>query len=618
MSDELLPYYNRELAYIRQSGEEFAKKYPKIAGRLRLTPTGSQDPHVERILEGFAFLCARIRHKLDDDFPELTDALLSILYPHYLAPTPSMSIVQFDIDRSQAELAQGYHVPRATRIDTEPVDGERCHYQTSYDTTLWPFVVEQAGVRGRPYETPATRFASQSPAVLHLRLSTFNPAVKFSQFRLNSLRFYLHSAEGVNAQVLYELIFNNTLEVAIAASPRDPRPLVLPKTAIQAVGFDREQAILPYTARSFAGYRLLSEYFALPEKYLFFEIQGIDPSRLAGAGDKLDLFLFLNKTSPDLERHVTSDSFRLGCTPVVNLFPMRADPFVLHHTQTEYRIVPDARRPRAFEVYSVEKVSATSPDGEEMEFAPFYSFKHASDRAAQHAFWYASRRLNVAEADEFGEENAATDIYLSLVDLNFTPHVPADWTLALEVTGLNRDLPKRLPFGSGRPELELPDGRGPIARATCVTPPTPTHRPPLKARALWRVISHLSLNHLSLADNEEGTEALREILKIYNTNDTAATRDLIEGLTAVSSRRVVGRVTGPVGGFCRGIEVNLTLDEEKFLGSGAYLFASVLDRFLGLYANINSFSKLVATTRQREPQGEVWRWPLRTGERVLV
>jgi type VI secretion system protein ImpG len=253
-----------------------------------------------------------------------------------------------------------------------------------------------------------------------------------------------------------------------------------------------------------------------------------------------------------------------------------------------------------------------------VEFASFYSFKHAVDRAEQNTFWYASRRPNLAEADERGEEEASTEMYLSLVDLNFSPSVPHDWTVDLEVTCVNRDLPRRLPFGGGRPELDLTGGKGPITRVECITHPTPTRRPPLKNRALWRIISHLTLNHLSLTDEAEGVDALREILKLYNTNDNPETRSMLEGVARMSTRRVVGRISGAGGGFCRGIEVQLLLDEEKFLGSGAYLFASVLDRFLGLYATINSFSKLVVTTRQREAQGEYWRWPLRAGEQVLL
>jgi type VI secretion system protein ImpG len=544
--------------------------------------------------------------------------MLGVLYPHYQAPTPSMAVVQFNLDRTQAELTAGYRVPRGTTIETEPVDGERCHYQSCYDTTLWPLQVETAALQGRPYEAPNTRFSAQAPAVVHLRLATFSEAVKFGQFGCKALRFFLHAGEAHNIYLLYELLFNNTMEIALAGSPRDTKPFILPKSAITAVGFARDQAVLPYSSRSFAGYRLLSEYFSFPEKFLFFELQGIDPRYLQHVGSRLEVYFYLNRTSAELERQVSSDTFRLGCTPMVNLFTMRADPFVLSHTQTEYRVIPDARRAAAVEIYSIDKVTATSPAGEQTEFAPFYSFKHAVERAEQNTFWHATRRPNIAAVDERGEEDASTEMYLSLVDLNFTPTIPPEWTVDLEVTCVNRDLPRQLPFGGGRPELELPGGKGPISRAVCVVHPTPTQRPPLNARALWRVISHLTLNHLSLADDKEGVEALREILKLYDTKNSPESRALLEGVAGVKSRRVVGRVSGPLGGFCRGMEVNLLLDEEKFHGSGAFLFASVLDRFLGLYTSINSFSKLVVTTRQREAQGEVWRWPLRTGEQVLL
>ena len=291
---------------------------------------------------------------------------------------------------------------------------------------------------------------------------------------------------------------------------------------------------------------------------------------------------------------------------------------MLSHTQTEYRIIPDARRPAAVEIYSIDKVFATSPGGEQFEFAPFYSFKHAVDRAEQNTFWYASRRPNIAESEDRGEEEASTELYLSLVDLNFSPSVPDDWTVDLEVTCVNRDLPRRLPFGGGRPELDLTGGKGPISRVVCVTHPTPTRRPALKRKPM-RIISHLTLNHLSLSDNEEGTDAGCERSSSCITPTTLLRREPCSGNRGREEpARVIGRISGQNGGFCRGMEVQLLLDEENFLGSGQFLFAAVLDRFLGLYTSINSFSKLVVTTRQRETQGEFWRWPLRTGEQVLL
>lgn len=617
MTDELLPYYNRELAFIRSLGAEFAQAHPKIAARLRLGNEGSQDPHVERLVQAFAYLNARTRHKLDDDFPELTDALLGVLYPHYQSPVPSLAIAQFLLDRGQAELTAGYNLPAGTSIDSEPVDGEAMRFRTSYDVKAWPFEVAAATFGGRPFAAPMTSRSAQAASVVRIELRTFADTVPFSTFAPDKLRFYLHPTEPQTAYALYEMLFNDTLEIALAKSPRDPEPTILPRSSLRPVGFDPDQGLIPYSARSFLGYRLLTEYFAFPEKFLFFDLTGITAERLARFDDQLDIYFYLSRGSADLERGVEADTFRLGCTPIVNLFEQRAEPIALTHTQTEYRVVADARRVRSVEVYSIDRVTATAPDGERMEYLPFFSFKHAVDRASQQTFWSVSRRPAVRQRDSV-DRDPGTDLFLSLVDLGFTPSAPAEWTLDIETTCSNRDLPRHLPFGGGRPYLDLPDGRGPVGEVRCVAPPTPLYQPALGRGAMWRIVSHLSLNHLSLAEATEGADALREILKLYDPANSADTQAKIQGLTGVRSRRVVGRAAGVPGGFCRGVEVELQFDEEKFSGSGAYLFACVLDRFLGLYASINSFSRLVATSKQREAQGEPWRWPARAGEQVLL
>ena len=613
MNEDLLSYYNRELTFIRRLGAEFAEAHPKIAGRLRLGPDAAEDPHVERLIEAFAYLNARTRLKLDDDFPELTDALLGVLYPHYQAPLPSMAVVRFSLDRGQADLVAGHTIPRDTALETDPIDGEPCRFRTCYPATLWPIELTAASLTGRPLAAPATRHTSSAAAVLRLQLQCYGKEMTFAKLSLDSLRFFLRG-QSQHVFALYELIFNNTIGVALASSPDDRDPMVLGPQCIRAVGFERDEGILPWPSRSFLGYRLLSEYFAFPQKFLFFDVAGLDRKILQKAGNRLELYLYLNRTSVDLEQNVAAGTFQLGCTPIVNLYKQRAEPTALSHTQTEYRVVPDARRPLANEIYSIDRVTATSPDNEQMEYRPFHSFQHAADRRAQKAFWHAVRR----PAERCGGEvDPGTEMYLSLVDLEFKTSAPSDWTLDVETTCLNRDLPRRLPWSQGASGLRLTKG-APVSQIECVTgSPTATLRPALRRGAAWRLISHLSLNHLSLADGAEGADALREILKLYDFADSAETRAMIEGILSVRSRRVVGRVPGGVQtGFCRGIEVTLHFDEDRFAGSGLFLFACVLERFLGLYCSVNSFSKLVATTNKRE--GELRQWPPRAAETVLL
>ena len=609
MSDELLPYYHRELAFIRRLGAEFAEAHPKIAGRLRLGPDAAEDPHVERLIEAFAYLNARTRHKLDDDFPEITDALLSVLYPHYLAPIPSMAVVQCVLDRGQGDLTGGYTIPRESAIETEPVDGEPCRFRTCYPVTLWPIEIAAAELAGQPFAAPPSPCTAQAAAVLRLQLGCFADDATFAQLPLDSLRFFL-KGQSQHVFAVYELLMNNVLGVALASGPDDRQPVLLNPRCIRPVGFERDEGMLPLSARSFPGYRLLTEWFTFPQKFLFVDLAGLDREALTRIGNKLEIYFYLNRTTTDLQQNVTRDTFQLGCTPMVNLYKQRAEPIALTHTESEYRVVPDSRRPAAHEVYSIDGVTATSPDNQPVEYRPFYSMKHATDRRRQETFFYTTRRPAESQLDR------GTEVFLTLVDMNMQPSVPIGSTLDVETTCLNRDLPHRLPFGEGQPGLRLSKG-GPLERIECVSGrPTPTFRPARRRAAMWRLISHLSLNHLSLVDYDEGADAIREILKLYDFADSAETRAMIDGIQSVRSRRVTGRVgSGPLA-FCRGVEVSVHLDEERFTGSGVYLFASVLERFLGLYCSINSFSQLVATTNKRE--GVLRRWSPRAGETALL
>lgn len=611
MGDELLSYYNRELSFLRRLGGEFAETHPKIAGRLQLTADSAEDPHVERLIEAFAYLSARIRCKLDDDFPEITAAFLNVLYPHYLAPIPSMAIARFVLDRTQGELTTGYAVPGDAVLETDPIEGQPCRFRTAYPVTLWPIELASAELASRPFQSPETVFASKAESVLRLAFRCTVPQMGFGDLAIPWLRFFL-KGQTQHVYAIHEMLLNNALGVAIAG--RDGKLLAARAGGewIRPVGFEREEGLLPYTNRSMLGYRLLTEFFTFPQKFLFFDLACFEPPERARAGDSLDVFIYFDRSSTDLERNVAADMFQMGCTPIVNLFAQRAEPIALTHRQTQYRVIPDARRPRAHEVYSIHRVTATSPDNRKIEFLPFFSFGHAA-RRGQGAFWYATRS---AAGQAGGEPDEGTEVHLSLVDLDFEPFAAADWTLAVETTCLNRNLPHRLPFGQGQLRLRLSKG-GPFAAIECLTRPTPTYRPAERKGHLWRLISHLSLGHVSLTDGETGADALREILKLYDFADSAETRSMIDGVLRIAGRRVVGRVAGDYrGGVCRGVEVAIHLDESKFSGTGAYLFACVLERFLGLYCSINSFSRLIVTTNQRE--GALRKWRPRAGETVLL
>jgi type VI secretion system protein ImpG len=619
MSETLYPYYERELVFFRHLAGEFAKQYPAAAGRLLLEQGRSVDPHVERLIEAFALLAGRVHLKLDDEFPELTDALLGVLYPHFLAPIPSMSIVQFDLNAAQAQLPEGFSIPRHSKLKTrQPIDGLRCDYRTGYPVTLWPVALTEAQLAPPPFPQ-GWRPPPRTVVALRLRLEAAGD-LPFSALTMDKLRLYLH---GDNAVIggLYEKLFNHVLQVvfrplerATKVQPvaRQPQDVILP------VGFDADEGLLPYGRQSFPGYRLLTEFFAFASKFLFIDLAGFDAVRQAGFQKAMEVVFFLDRTSPGLEQAVDATTFRVGCTPAINLFEQTAEPKPVTQVRPEYKIVPDVAYPQGMEVYSIEGVESVDPTkATTVEYQPFYSFRHGGGRDEKRAFWYAERRRAT------GENDRGSDVFLHLVDLDFDPRQPAEGTLVIRTLCTNRDLPTKLQQAGDELALEL-EMAAPLSRVRCLRAPTPTLRPPARRGAQWKLISHLSLNHLSLTDPVEGKAALQEILRLYDFSDPNAVRQLhavnqqiIDGVTAVSSRPVVDRVGGPTsGGFARGLEVTVEFDEQKYVGAGLYLFACVLERFLGLYVSVNSFCRFVARTRQSE--APLKRWPPRAGEQPLL
>jgi type VI secretion system protein ImpG len=613
MSDALLPYYNRELNAIRTLAAEFASAHPKIAGRLRLSDDSVDDPHVARLLEGVAFLAARVHHRLDDEFPELTDGLLGVLYPHYLAPLPSSAIVQFVC---KPDLTVPCQIKGNLPLDTEPVRGETCRFHTVYPATLWPVEVESIRLSGLPLTAPTNPTAAGAVSVLRIGLKCASPEATFTSLGVDQLRFFLRGAANISLP-LYELLCRNVVGIALADGPNDPKPVLVPKGAIEPVGFAAEEALFPWPARSFSGFRLLSEYFAFPEKFLFLDFSGLEAKTLVSGGNRMDIFVYLDRAIPELERAVGNDALVLGCTPVVNLFPQRCEPMALTHTATEYRIEPDVRRKGAMEIWGVTRVRETRPDGSFRPWEPFYRLAARSEAQPGAVngnpiggFYHPVRRHSAAPL-------TGTDVFLAPYDPDFDAERPADAVLSVDALCTNRDLPADLPFGGGHPRLKLVEGVSGVKSVACLTAPTIPLRTPLREHGFWRLVSHLSLGHLSLVGGSDGADALKEVLRLYDLRDSPETRAVIDGLLAVSARPGAARVPGArVGSFCRGIDVTLEFDARAWQASGLYLLAAVLDRFLALHATINGFVRTRAVLRGRS--GTAASWPARAGGRALL
>lgn len=600
MDDRLLNYYERELTFVREMGAEFAAKYPKIAGRLLLEPDKCEDPHIERLIEAFAFISGRIHKKIDDDFPEITESILGITYPHYNNPIPSMTMVRFDpISKSITE--KGFEIEEGVTLFSKPVKNVPCQFTLCQPVSIWPVKVASAFLAD---PGPSVKQAVQTIA---LELATFND-IDFGKILCKRLRFFLN---GPHQHVfhLYEYIFNNTCQVEFSFINQNGRPeaLFLDPSCIRPVGFEANEKMLPYSKRSFPGYLLLFEYFTFPEKFLFFDLTGFERLNSRKIGTALTVKIHLNKA---LKRDivVNQETFQLNAAPAVNLFKKIAEPVRVEQRKTEYQVIPDLRRRNATEVYTIDQVKPASVSGENAkEYRPFYSIRHhlSADEAKENkVFWHIQRRPSGKQGDK------GTEVYLSFSDLNMKPCDPGIDILTVKLTCTNRDLPARLPFGDARGDFTM-ELAAPVEKISCLIKPTATRRPFLGGALQWRLISHLSLNYISMV--EGGEDALKEILKLYDFENSTSTKQQISGIMSLKSRHVTRRIKES---FCRGLEITISLDEDKFVGSGLYLFGSILERFLAQYVSVNSFSQLVLKTIQKKE--ELKRWPPRSGNQILA
>ncbi len=607
MSDELLPYYEKELAFIRQMGAEFARENPKIAARLGIGSEAIEDPHVSRLIQGFAYLNARIQHKLDDDFPEISDALLEVIYPHFLRPLPSMSIVQFVADRKNLDTT--CLLQKGTLLETGQFNGENCRFTTAYDAWLQPFEVMEAKLMGRPFDTPGSNRFKGAEAVLKLSIRTFTDEITFSGHPPSKIRFFL-KGQTQHVNPLYELLLNRCLAVFMCNGEADPNPVRLPLSTVQPVGFKSGEGLLPYPESSFMGYRLLTEYFAYPEKFLFFDLHEFSDRITDRAGNTLEFYLYLAKSNVELEPNVSPDTFQLGCVPVINLFEHQAEQIKVDHRATEYEIIPDSRRPESLEIYSIEQVTASTSQGDSETYLPLYGVNHENQNQEHQVFWFGTRRHARLGS---GVRDDATDVFLSLVDLDFNPNNPDDRSLTVDTLCSNRDQPSWLE----QPRLQCVESAPPCSQIICLTPLKDTVRPSLRNNARWKLISHLSLNHLSITGGNDATTALQEILRLYDFKDSSENRAPIESIVSVSATPISAPMTieGRTS-LCRGIEVEIELDESRMSGNSSFLFATVLEHFFALYCSINSFTRVLVRLKNKE--GYLKECPPRAGEKILL
>ena len=609
---ELLPYYERELAFLRGSSREFAKRYPKVAAGLGLTSEVCEDPHVEQMIESFALLTARISKKLDDDYPELTEALFNVIYPHYLRSFPSCSIAQFKIDPEKLTVRQT--LKRGSVLKSHVIKGVACKFRTVYDVQALPLLLSQVRYHPSSSAPGHVQIRSQVTARLTLTLQLAKKESLKLITETDRLRLYLHGDVSLVA-ILRDALLMHTAQVFVENGTQH-RWTELPTTIVQPCGYDEQESLIDFPAASHPAYRLLTEYFAFTEKFHFVDLELGSLLPLLADGEAIKLHFMVESIAADTNQSrlletVSLSNVRTGCTPVINLFEKKADPIRLTHREVSYPVVADARRAHAYEIYSINRVCQVkqTPQGDSIvNFQPFYALHHGDTPATTPGYWIAKRNTMLAQTSP-GYETEIT-----LVDLSSNPTIPQIETLSIDLTCSNRNLASQLAIGQLGGDLML-EGGGVAQEIRLLRRPSRSMRFAQGKEAHWRLVSHLSLNHLSLVKG--GLASLKETLKLYDLADSAISVSQIEGLVDLDHKPITLWMPGePFASFVRGIEILLTIDTENYIGTSLHGFIQILNRFFAMYVHVNSFIQLVVLAKNNNQ--EIMRCAPCNGESILA
>ncbi len=620
----MLDYYNRELAYVREQGAEFAEQFPKVAARLGMRGIEVADPYVERLLEGFAFMSARVQLKMDAEFPRFSQRLLDLVYPGYLAPTPAMGIARFEPSRSEGGSPDGYVLPRHSRLRARlPVNEQTaCEFRTAHELTLWPLRLTGARLTAAPPDLPMTGYRWGAPVRGALRLSFETTGqVEVAALKLDTLPLFLTGPVDTVSR-LQELIHTQGLGLLVHSGGLPSQGMVpYPTEALQSEGFAIEQAMLPQDSRGFDGYRLLHEYFAFAERFRFFSINGLQRALRHIPGNRFEVVILLKSSLVALESVVDAKNFMLYCAPVVNLFARTSDRVPVGANRFEFHAVIDRGRPLDFEVHSVLRVTGQQTDTDrDIVFQPLYAAADVDRRGAD-AFFSVRRepRLLSENARRHGPRTGyiGSECFLSLVDINEAPYPSEMRQITVEALCTNRDLSLLTPLSNNGSDLTLLSS-APIEEIRFVVSPSRPMPAIAEREITWRLISHLSLNYLTLTDlnPEQGASALRDLLLLYAALGSSGAAVQIDAVQRMSvnavNRRVPGR--GPIV-FGRGVQLDLLVDEIPLAGVSPWLLGAVLEQFFARHVGINSFTEFVLRTTQR---GQIANWQPRIGRRPSV
>jgi len=638
MNSNILRYYEKELHYLRELGSEFASAYPKIAGRLGLERYSCADPYVERLIESFAFLSARIQLKIDAEFPQFTEYLIEQLYPNFLAPVPSMMVAKFEPDLQETSLANGFKIPRHTSLYSIIGKGEHtaCEYRTAHEVNLFPILVSFAQYLPFSGELNGVKIAQSTSlqqiisankegdiqSILKLRLKA-GAGLNFNNININNLPIFL-TGDGITPYLLLEYLIANPVAVVVTeAKNKSSWHQAIDASHIKHDGFSNDHSLLPNTTRGFSGYRLLQEYFAFSQRYLFVTLSDLKPVLSNANCSEIDVFILFNKYNSKFEQILSQDNFVLFSTPAINLFPKRCDRIHISDTEPEYHIVADRMRPNDFEIFSISSVRGFGLDSKYKQlFKPLYMHQ---DRYLNinniNPGYYQLRRTSRILGQNEKQKGArsqyyGTEVYISLVDIEQAPFSDNLHQLSIEALCTNRDLPISLPLGIGKSDFTS-ETAAPLLSIRCISGPSRPQSLLSSKQSPWRLINHLTANNLSLIDDtDNSTKQIKNLLSLYISDNIYSSSRQVNGILQVKKNMIMRRlpIEGPIS-YARGMQINITLEDEAFEGTGCFLLGSVLERFFAKYVNLNSFTETILTTSQH---GEVMTWPPRIGESIIL
>lgn len=608
MNRDLHLYYEKELAFIKNDAKRFAEMYPKIAGRLKLGADELEDPLVERMISAFALLNAKTQQRLDDDFSEISDAILESLYPHFLQPIPSAAIVQLKAQLGTSEIEQ---VGSDIQFYTQPVKGTRCRFTTIYPIDVLPLNLTEAKLSFRPFSAPGSNQV-EGNAILHIKLKTFDKDLKIKDLKISQLRFFLSGDSSLMLK-LYELIFLATNNIVVSSGEHKNQFEVLDRRHLQSVGFNVEDGLIPYPNNAQLSFRLLTEFFVFPEKFLFLDLVNLQTCTQNIENDELDLFFYLKDADTIFESQLGADNFKLGCAPAINLFPHTCEPIKFSNTSMTYALEPNLSAPLAFEVYSVNKVTELNRKGKARDVQSFYCQDYQGVGYEQQIYWQA-KRDTVIEGENNNE--VASALHLNFLDMKKDWYQAEESVMSVEALCSNRNLASKLPF-SGVGILYSDESAVGSLDASYITAPTPAVRQFRDDDSHWNLVSHLSLNHLSLSNNPQSLAVLKNILTLYDFRSSQSSKALIAAIHEMSTRVITAPIV--VDGrsmLCQGTEITITFESIKIQGSSVFLFSQVLEVFFGLYCSLNSFTQLVV--KESGKSSVLHKWPPRIGSHALI